>query len=190
MQLTPTAAGAFFGIDGLGAVVHPQDEGSRGTEFDAEPTTFTPVLKNVNLAPGPTPLWGTRFYVSSHRSREWTSSHCSSSNIELGELWVHKNNKRKQRSCQEGRRTDDRRQVLCERRRRTLIALTLDAVTFLLGWEAGLAAGLPRARCLALPQVGRQRGPAIPGPKGRASCDRRGPGGGRNRKSSGPPRGR
>jgi hypothetical protein len=88
VQLTPTAAGAFLGVDGLGAVVHTQDQRSCGAEYDTQTTAFTPVLKNVNLAPGPTPLPGTRFYVSLHGSRKWNGGHCSSSDIEQGVFYL------------------------------------------------------------------------------------------------------
>ena len=212
VQFTPTAAGAFFGIDGLRTVVHPQNQRARGAEFNTESAAFAPVVKNMNLAPGPTPLPGTRFYSGSHGSRNLKGCHCSSSNIELGEFLLTLMMINENRGLVKEEATGA--ESICLQteldsatgRRRTMFLVgqlircratwwfrsgnQRWKAMFLLEWVARWAARLLVVRCWGLFRVGRQRGTAIPDRTGRASCERRGPGDVHSRKSSGRPRGR
>jgi hypothetical protein len=60
MELTPATARTFFRIYGSRPIVETKHQHAGRTELDAQSTTFAPVIKNVNLAPGQTPALGTR----------------------------------------------------------------------------------------------------------------------------------
>jgi hypothetical protein len=82
VQLAPTTCGAFFRVDGLGAIVCPQHQHTGGAKLDAQATAFAPIVKDVNLASGQAPLSGARLGLDPFRAG-WICDHlCSSSNID------------------------------------------------------------------------------------------------------------